>query len=110
MSYQMAEVESARRDTPSGQPALESQSRRQNATHRLAHLVARKLYLTFLGTLYRPLNRFMHRFNLHYMPERGPCQPDDGKRHFYCSWCGANHVMYRTNTAQGLYKRGLGQG
>jgi hypothetical protein len=40
---------------------------------------------------YRPLMRFLHRFNLHYAP---PCYPD-GDTMLWCHWCGFRQVVKR---------------
>lgn len=47
--------------------------------------------VAFACTLYRPLSRLMHRYNLHYMPPSGPFE--DGSKLLWCHWCGARHVI-----------------
>lgn len=43
----------------------------------------------FAGTLYRPVSRLMHRFNLHYAPPAGPAHGDNYcLQQHWCQWCG----------------------
>jgi len=50
----------------------------------------RWLYLNFvLRWLYRPTQRLLHRFNLHYMP---PMYPERDKV-LWCRWCGARYKV-----------------
>lgn len=42
--------------------------------------------VVYARTLYRPLSRLMHRFDLHYAPVGGP----DGNQ-AWCQWCGLRY-------------------
>ena len=48
--------------------------------------------VVFAHTLYRPLSRLMHRFDLHYMPVGGP----DGDQ-AWCQWCGLRDRVIDTS-------------
>lgn len=52
-------------------------------------------------TLYRPVMRLMHRFNLHYAPP-SPMSPIYGERDHWCQWCGLRGKTWRVDPNAGL--------
>lgn len=43
----------------------------------------------YAGTLYRPVSRFLHRYNWHHTRVLGPF-PDGSVQH-WCEWCGLRY-------------------